>query len=298
MIGANPTFGDQVYRGSFRWIPGRNATVAHLIGHDVKTREAVVDIATITGLILGVVLVGLAILMGGSLPAYINGPSVLIVVGGAMAATMIAFPLKRVLALPKVILKALFNKPADPMSVIEQLVEFAEIARRDGILALEGMTDEMEDSFIVTGIQMAVDGTDPEVIEKVMETELEQLMERHEAGKNLLETIGRFAPAFGMIGTLIGLVAMLSNMDDPSKIGAGMAAALLTTLYGAMIANMAALPMADKLAARSSEEVLIKTIIIQGVMSIQAGDNPRNVQAKLMTFIPPAQRPSAQSEAA
>jgi len=123
-----------------------------------------------------------------------------------------------------------------------------------------------------------------------METELENLMDRHESGKNLLATMGRFAPAFGMIGTLVGLVAMLSNMDDPSAIGAGMAAALLTTLYGALVANILFLPLADKLGMRSTEEVLIKTIIIQGVMAIQSGDNPRNVQAKLMTFLPPSER--------
>jgi len=257
-----------------------------------------VDISTVIGLILGVLLIGAALVLGGSFGSYIDGPSMMIVIGGAFSATMIAFPLQRVLKLPKVILKSIFNKPTDPMKLIEQMVQFAEVARRDGILALEGLTDEMEDDFIVRGIQMAVDGTDPEVIEQVMETELENLIERHERGKGMLDAMGKYAPAFGMIGTLIGLVAMLSNMDDPSKIGAGMAAALLTTMYGAMLANMVILPMADKVGLRSSEEVLAKTIIIQGVMSIQAGDNPRNVQAKLMTFIPPAERPAESQEAA
>jgi len=256
------------------------------------------DLSTVIGLILGIVLMTLAIVMGGSMLAYADGPSALIVIGGALASTLIAFPLAGVLKIPKVIMKSIFHKPTDPVGLIEQMVQFAEVARRDGILALEGLTDQMEDPFIVRGIQMAVDGTDPEVIQQVMETELENLMERHERGKGLLDAIGKYAPAFGMIGTLIGLVAMLSNMDDPSKIGAGMAAALLTTLYGAMLANMVVLPMADKLATRSSEEVLSKTIIIQGVMSIQAGDNPRNVQAKLMTFIPPAMRPGEAKEAA
>jgi chemotaxis protein MotA len=249
-----------------------------------------VDVSTIIGLILGSVLIILAILLGGDLVAYLNAPSVLIVVGGATAATMTAYPLARFLKLPKVAMKTIFTKPVAPATLIKQLVELAEIARRDGILALENMTDQVEDEFLVRGIQMAVDGTDPEVIQQIMETDLENLMERHEAGKGLLDALGRFAPAFGMIGTLIGLVAMLSNMDDPSKIGAGMAAALLTTLYGALLANIAFLPLADKLAVRSSEEVLAKTIIIQGVMAIQAGDNPRNVQSKLMTFVPPTQR--------
>ena len=260
--------------------------------------EITVDIATVVGLILGVVLILLAILIGGDVMAYINGPAVLIVVGGATAATLAAFPLGRFLKIPKVISKALFNKSQEPIVVIRQIVELAEVARRDGILALEGMIAEMQDDFLVRGVQMAVDGTDPEVIQAVMETELENLMERHETGKNLMDSLGRYAPAFGMIGTLIGLVAMLSNMNDPSKIGAGMAAALLTTLYGALLANVVFLPLADKLARRSSEEALGKTIIIHGVMSIQSGDNPRTVEAKLITFLPPGQRPEPQDMAA
>ena len=192
----------------------------------------------------------------------------------------------------------MFAKPVETLVLIRQIVELAEVARRDGILALEGKVEDMGDSFLVGGIQMAVDGTDPEIIQVVMETELENVLERHEAGKGMLDALGRYAPAFGMIGTLIGLVAMLSNMDDPSKIGAGMAAALLTTLYGALLANILFLPMADKLALRSSEEALSKTIIIQGVMAIQSGDNPRTVESKLMTFLPPTQRPADEEQAA
>ena len=137
---------------------------------------------------------------------------------------------------------------------------------------------------------MLVDQTDARA--RIVRAEpIHNLLERHETGKSLLDALGRYAPAFGMIGTLIGLVAMLSNMDDPSKIGAGMAAALLTTLYGALLANILFMPMADKLGLRSNEEALSKTIIIHGVMSIQSGDNPRTVESKLITFLPPAQRP-------
>jgi chemotaxis protein MotA len=257
-----------------------------------------VDVATIIGLVLGVILISMAILLGGDVMSYLNAPSVLIVVGGSCAATMTASPLARFMGLPKVIMQTLFSKPTDPMELIKQLVELAEVARRDGILALENMADQVDDDFLVSGIQMAVDGSDPESIQAIMETELENLIDRHEAGKGLLDALGRYAPAFGMIGTLIGLVAMLSNMDDPAKIGSGMAAALLTTLYGALLANICFLPLADKLGQRSSEEVLIKTISIQGVMAIQAGDNPRNVQSKLMTFLPRAQRLRAEAEQA
>lgn len=256
------------------------------------------DIATLLGLVLGFALVLMAILMGGDIGAYVNAPSMMIVIGGAICATMAATPLKRFLQLPAVIKKTVLTKPTDPNELIKALVELAEVARRDGILALEGMAEQIEDPFLVRGIQMAVDGSDPEVIEAIMETDLANVMERHEGGKGLLDGMGRYAPAFGMIGTLVGLVAMLSNMDDPAKIGSGMAAALLTTLYGALMANIVFLPMADKLAIRSAEEVLAKTIIIQGVMSIQSGDNPRNVQSKLHTFLPPKLRPTEDDQKA
>lgn len=256
------------------------------------------DLATLVGVLLGLFLVVMAIVTGGDIGAYLNAPSVMIVVGGSVAATMASQPLKGFLKIPRVIAKTLFNRTPDPAEVIRSLVDLAEVARRDGILALEGMIDEMRDEFLVRGVQMAVDGTDPEIIQAVMETELDNLLERHETGKGLLDSMGRYAPAFGMIGTLVGLVAMLSNMDDPSKIGAGMAAALLTTLYGALLANVVFLPLADKLALRSSEEALVKTIVIHGVMSIQSGDNPRTVESKLITFLPPSQRTETTDAAA
>jgi len=257
-----------------------------------------VDIATVAGVILGAALVGTAIVLGGSPAAYIDIPSMFIVLGGASAATMASYPLARYLKIPQICMKAVFSKRQDPVKLVEQLVELAEIARRDGILALEQSVERIDDPFLIRGIQMAVDGSDPEVIESIMETELENLMERHESGKGLLESYAKYAPAFGMIGTLIGLVAMLQNMDDPSKIGAGMAAALITTLYGALMANVLFSPLADKLGQRSHEEILCKTIVIQGVMAIQAGDNPRNVQSKLMTFVPPALRVEQDDRAA
>jgi len=257
-----------------------------------------VDIATVGGILLGSVLILLAILLGGDIAAYIDPASVLIVLGGGTAATLTSFTLGKFLRLPKVLMLTVFAKQQDSARLIDQIVELAEIARRDGILALEASTENIDDPFLVRGISMAVDGSDPEVIESIMEMELENLMDRHAAGKGLLDAIGRYAPAFGMIGTLIGLVAMLSNMDDPAKIGAGMAAALLTTLYGAMLANIVALPMADKLAQLSSDEALNKAIIIQGVMAIQSGDNPRNVQSKLSTFLPPSERKSEEDSRA
>ncbi len=248
------------------------------------------DLNTIIGVVLGFALILMAIFMGGSPGAYIDIPSVMIVIGGSIAATLTAFPVAKVLQLPGVFKKTLQGGSGDPGALVKQMVQFAEVARRDGILALEGLTEEMEDQLLILGIKMAVDGTDPELIEDIMEADIENTTARHGYGKGLFDTMGRFAPAFGMIGTLIGLVAMLANMSDPSAIGAGMAAALLTTMYGAIMANCLFLPLADKLKVKDADEMLIKTIIVRGVMSIQSGDNPRVVEQKLMTFLPPSQR--------
>jgi len=256
------------------------------------------DLPTILGIIMGFALIGWAILSGGTAGAFLDVPSIFIVIGGSIAATMAAIPAGQLKKFTAVFKKAVTNKPQSTEKLIADLVSYAEVARRDGILSLESMCKEIDDPFIVRGIQMAVDGTDPELIEQIMTTELENLIERHDAGKSIFATLGRYAPAFGMIGTLIGLVAMLANMNDPSNIGAGMAVALLTTMYGAILANVVFLPLSDKLSARSAEEVLMKTIIIKGVMSIQSGDNPRIVEQKLRTFLPPGAREEEQAEAA
>ena len=256
------------------------------------------DIATIIGLVSGVGLVLWAIMSKTSIMIFVDTGSVAIVVGGAISAVLIAFPIKNVASIAKVIKKALFTKPKNPLVVIEDLVRYAEIARRDGILALESVAQEADDPFVISGIQLAVDGTDPELVEQMLNSELESLADRHADGKAMLDALGKYAPAFGMIGTLVGLVIMLQNMDDPNAIGPGMAIALLTTLYGSMVANMAALPMADKLALRSQEELLLKSIVIRGVMAIQSGDNPRIVEQKLKTFLPHRLRGSSESESA
>ena len=171
------------------------------------------------------------------------------------------------------------------------------MARRDGILSLENMTRDNENKFLVGGIQMAVDGTDPELIEQIMASEVESVEDRHLNGKALLDNMGKFAPAFGMIGTLVGLVLMLANMDDPDAIGPGMAVALLTTLYGSMASNMLFLPLGEKLALRSQEEIMLMNIAMRGVMSIQSGDNPRIVEQKLKIYVPPSLRDLAEAGA-
>ncbi len=250
------------------------------------------DLATLIGALLGMGLVGFAIVSGAGdkIGAFISVSSAMIVVGGAIASTMMVFPLKHFLGFGKVLKNAYFHKDESIKDLIDDLVGYAEIARRDGILSLENATRDARDPFIVKGIQMAVDGTDPDLIEQIMESELEAISDRHNGGKAIFDGFGRYAPAFGMIGTLVGLVIMLMNMDDPSAIGPGMAVALLTTLYGSMFANMFALPIADKLGVRNEEELMRKMIVLRGVMSIQSGDNPRIVEQKLKTFLPPSQR--------
>lgn len=256
------------------------------------------DFATLIGLVTGVSLLLWAIMGKTSLGAFIDVGSVAIVLGGAFSAVLIAFPIKSIIGAMKVAKNCFFSKTRDPRELIADMVRFAEVARRDGILALENVTSDIKDPFLVSGIQMAVDGTDPDLIESVMVNDMETIESRHADGKAIFDSIGRYAPAFGMIGTLIGLVIMLGNMADPSSIGPAMSVALITTFYGALVANLFALPMADKLGLRSREEMLLKMIVIKGVMSIQCGDNPRIVEQKLKTFLPNKLRGSGEVAAA
>ncbi len=246
------------------------------------------DLSTVIGLIMGGGLLIVATLSNFS--QFLDMRSILIVGGGAVGAVFISIPLGRMLKAVAILKNAFFTRSTAPAGIIDRLVRFGEIARRDGILALEGVVDDVQDRFLVKGIQMAVDGSDPEVIQEAMTTELEYLQNRHAEGKAIFDGIAKYAPAFGMIGTLIGLIGMLANLSNPDQIAPNMAVALITTLYGAIVANLLAIPIADKLAARSKEEVLLKEIIIQGVMSIQSGDNPKIVEQKLKIFLPPALR--------
>jgi chemotaxis protein MotA len=185
---------------------------------------------------------------------------------------------------------AFFHKENPPETLIPKLVGFATIARREGILALESHASEAEDEFLEKSVQLAIDGTSPELIKDILTTELAFMEDRHAMGQSILLAMGTFSPAFGMIGTLIGLVQMLATLDDPAKIGEGMAVALLTTLYGALMANVVFLPAAGKLKVRTSNELLAKELVIEGILSIQSGDNPRVVEQKLKAFVSPAVR--------
>ncbi|PID28502.1 MAG: motility protein A [Candidatus Cloacimonadota bacterium] len=245
------------------------------------------DIATLLGIVLGIVLVFGPIVISGQIGAFIDVNSILIVVGGALSAVITSLPLNEALGVGAVMKNALFSSNKDPVAVIDTLVDLGEKARREGILALEREVKNLEDEFLKKAIQLAVDGNEVEIIESVMGTEVEYLEERHKKGIGVFEAMGSYAPAFGMLGTLVGLVGMLANLDDPSNIGGPMATALITTFYGSLVANVFCIPVAAKLKVRSAEEVLMKNMVLTGILSIQSGDNPRVLREKLETYIPP-----------
>lgn len=249
------------------------------------------DFASIIGLLLAASLIMGSIMLGSApITAFIDMPSILVVLGGSMAAGMMSFPLKNFLGTPMVLKNAFFNKSPSIPQLIEQIVSLADTARRDGLLALESRLGDIDNSFITLGVQMAVDGTRAEVIEDIMRTEMDAVATRHRDGKSILDQLGRFAPAYGMIGTLLGLIMMLSDMSDPSNIGTGMAVALITTLYGAIAANVLFMPFAEKLGFISKQELLVMEIVVRGIMAIQSGENPRVIEQKLSTFLPPKLR--------
>jgi len=255
-----------------------------------------VDIATVAGIVSGVILFAVAMSTNGSILDFVDFPSFLIVLGGTVAGTLINYPIYKVLEVIR-ILRVVFTKNTiSPTEIIKKIVNFAEIARREGLLALEDAAYQVEDDFLKKGILLIVDGTDPELVRNILETELAFLEDRHKTGQSIFETMGALAPAFGMIGTLIGLIRMLRNLNNPEAIGPGMAVALLTTFYGALLANLVFIPVAGKLKIRSNEEILNKEVMIEGMLSIQAGENPRIIEEKLKAFLAPKIRESLQDE--
>lgn len=226
----------------------------------------------------------------GNISQYINVPSLIIVFGGTVGCTMFSVDMGTVKALPHMLKIVLFKHKFEPRQLIEQLVKYAEMARRDGILALDKELKNIDDDFMRKALQLLVDGTAPELIRDILETEIIFLEQRHNAGIKLFNTAGALAPAFGFLGTLVGLIAMLVKMSEPEALGPAMAVALVTTLYGVILSNMVFIPIGEKLKLRNEEEILGREIIIEGVMSIQSGNNPRIVEDKLNTFLAPGLR--------
>ncbi len=226
---------------------------------------------------------------------YLDVPSVMITVGGSIASLLINYNLRDVVGVMGTVRNAFTTEIQAPGAMIETLVSYATKARREGILTLESELETAGDPFLVRGVRLAIDGTAPELIKDILTTELMYVESRHTLGQGILTMWGTYAPAYGMIGTLIGLIAMLRSMDDPSQIGPGMATAIITTFYGAVIANLVALPLAGKLRTRTQDEMLVKEMIIEGILSIQSGDNPRIVEHKLKAFIAPRVRENIQT---
>jgi chemotaxis protein MotA len=250
------------------------------------------DKATLIGFIAAFGLVLLAIITGGGAGAFLDSSSLLIVVGGTLGAGMIAFPLNLVIGAGKVMGNAFSEKSKDVATLVNNLVDYASKARREGILALESASKEQDDPFLQKALQLAVDGQSLEAIDEILSIEIDKVRQRHAKGAEFFSTLGAYAPALGLIGTLIGLVQMLQSMSDPSSIGPAMAVALLTTFYGAVLANLVFNPIANKLKTRSAEEVMYRELVVTGMLSISAGDNPRIVEQKLLSFLAPNLRTS------
>lgn len=248
------------------------------------------DLATIVGLVAAIAFVVISVSLGGSLQSFYNPPSIMITFGGAFAATMVSYPINKFLNSLKAIRLVFKNKVLSEAEIIKKIIELSNIARKEGLLALEEATESIDDDFMKKGVLLIVDGTDPELVRNILETELIFIQGRHKDVAGFWEKLGEMGPAWGMIGTLIGLVNMLQKLEDPSTIGPAMAVALLTTLYGSMLANLVALPFANKLGVKSASEVLLKEVMIEGLLSIQAGENPRVIEEKLKAFLAPSLR--------
>lgn len=269
------------------------------------------DLATLIGILFAFGAVGWAMWHGthGQFGAFYSTEGFVLVMGGSIACAAMSMPMHAVKQIPAYLKKFFFHKGAEPHQIISMIVQFAEIARRDGVLALENSIKNTEDPFLKKGLQLAIDGADPHVIQQVLEIEISAIEERHHHGRKMFEIMGKYGPALGLTATLIGQVVMFMNMAGPSdahaaegggggggggdqsaKIAAALSIALLGTLYGTLWANLICGPVADKLAVRSKEELFTKQIIIQGILAIQAGDNPRIVESKLLSFLSAAER--------
>lgn len=253
------------------------------------------DLATLIGLIGAFAVVATSIMLGGSASTFVNVPSLTVVFGGTIMVTMMKFSLGEFLGAASIALKAFLYKPSAPEELIEKAVELAKTARKGGLLALEDA--EVPDEFMKNGLGLLIDGHPADVVRSMLTKDKNLTLQRHNNGQAIFKAIGDVGPAMGMIGTLIGLVQMLANMDDPKQIGPAMAVALLTTLYGAILATMFALPIADKLGLRSREENISKSLVIDALLGVQGGQNPRVIESTLETYLPKSKRTHEDEEA-
>ena len=254
------------------------------------------DLTSLIGFIATWILVVASMASGGNIGAYFDVPSLMITIGGAIGATVISNPGDRLKAIGGCLKNVFVSHDPDWVGMVQTIVSFAEKARREGLLALEADIAEVDSEFMKKAMQLVVDGTDPELVRAILDTEIGNFEDRHSANKAVFDNLTEFAPSFGMIGTLIGLIAMLGNLQDVSALGPGMAVALITTMYGSMMANMFGSPVSKKLAARSAKEVKSMELMVEGILAIQAGENPRIVEEKLKVYLPPAMREAFNKE--
>jgi len=250
------------------------------------------DIASIVGVVAAIAFVVISISLKGQLSSFADAASVMITIGGAFSATLVSYPMDKFIESLKSVKLVFSSQVMNEGEVIKKVIDLSNVARKEGLLALEEATESIDDDFLKKGILLIVDGTDPELVRNILETELIFIQGRHKDVQGFWGKIGELGPAWGMIGTLIGLVNMLKTLEDPSTIGPSMAVALLTTMYGSILANLFALPFENKLKVRSAAEVLLKEVMIEGLLSIQAGENPRVIEEKLKAFLAPVLRKS------
>lgn len=261
------------------------------------------ELGVIVGFVSGLIFILLSILLNAEMQisaviSFCDAPSVMITIGGAIASTLIATPLPKLITSLKAISNVISPANIDPIVGIKEIINFANLARKEGLLALEEASANSEDAFLKKGVMLVVDGTDPELVRNILETELSFVETRHKEIIDVWDYIGGQTPAWGMIGTLVGLVMMLQNMSDPTSIGPSMAVALITTFYGSVVANFVAIPISTKMKVYSSQEALVKEILIEGILSIQAGENPRIIEEKLKVFLAPSLRKDVNPEEA
>jgi len=244
------------------------------------------DIATFLGILSAFGLLGVAIFSRGHFGVFFDLGSALIVFGGTFGATLINYPMKDIIRVLKVVKNAFFHKESDQLSIIPDMVRYSRLARKDGILSLDKVIQEIEDQYTYEGLRMVVDGTRPEILSQIMRNEIECTVARHRVGISIFTSMGQYSPAFGMIGTLIGLIFMLRNLSDPGQIASAMALALVTTFYGSILSNILFLPIAGKLKELSAVEVQRKEMILAGILAIQSGEMPGVVEQRLISFMP------------
>ncbi len=243
------------------------------------------DKTTITGLLFGSACIVISILLDGVLKSFFDVPSIFITIGGTIASTIISYPGEALKSLPTIFGNAFKRKKIDLQQDIEMIIDIANIARKEGLLALEEAVEKMDNPFLKKGIMLVVDGGDPELVKSVMEAEIYFIQDRHSKAQAIIDSMAGYAPAYGMIGTLIGLINMLRKLDDINALGPSMAVALVTTFYGVVLANLIFIPISKKLKAQTAAESLQKELLLEGLLSIQDGENPRIIRDKLDSFL-------------